>query len=137
MRGVIDNNVLVSAAILAGVPRQALDKLLLNGTVLVSIQVLEELAEVLDRKKFDRYLPRNDRLEFIHDIVEAAELITVTETINICRDPKDNMLLELAVSGGSDYLITGDADLLVLTPFRGVKIIGPREFLDVSFQTNP
>lgn len=93
MRGVIDNNVLVSAAILVGTSRRALDKLLLNGTILVSVPLLEELAEVLDRKKFDHYLPRNDRLDFIQYIVEAAELIRVTESISICRDPKDNMLL--------------------------------------------
>jgi putative PIN family toxin of toxin-antitoxin system len=128
MRGVADNNMLVSAAILDGVPRQALDKLLLNGTILVSISLLEELAEVLDRKKFDRYLPRKERLNFIRDLLEVAELVRITETINICRDPKDNMLLELAVSGGADCLITGDRDLLVLNPFRGVEIRSPKEF---------
>ncbi|MGI8670282.1 MAG: hypothetical protein ACR2J3_10640 [Aridibacter sp.] len=47
--GVFDNNVLVSAALLGGVPRQAFDKLLNNGTVLVSVSVLLELAEVLNR----------------------------------------------------------------------------------------
>ena len=130
MRGVADNNVLVSAAILDGVPRQALDKLLLNGTILFSIKALEELAEVLDRKKFDRYLPRKERLNFIRDLLEVAELVRITETINICRDPKDNMLLELTISGGADYLITGDSDLLVLNPFRGIAILTPREFLD-------
>jgi uncharacterized protein len=39
-------------------------------------------------------------------------------------------LLELAVSGNADFLVTGDKDLLVLNPFRGVEIVTPREFLD-------
>ncbi len=54
VRGVFDNNVLVSGALLAGVPRQAFDKLLDNGTVLISVPVLLELAEVLNREKFDK-----------------------------------------------------------------------------------
>lgn len=88
MRGVIDNNVLVSAAILVGTPRRALDKLLLNGTILVSVPVLEELAVVLDRKKFDRYLPRKERLDFIHDLLEVADVVRIGESIDVCPRPK-------------------------------------------------
>lgn len=54
LRGVFDNNVLVSAALLAGVPRKAFDKVLDTGVVLVSVPVLLELAEVLNRPKFDK-----------------------------------------------------------------------------------
>jgi hypothetical protein len=47
-------------------------------------------------------------------------MIVMSESITICRGPKDDKLLELAVSGAADLLVTGDKDLLVLNPFRGV-----------------
>ncbi len=129
-RGVFDNNVLVSAALLAGVPRQAFDKLLDNGTVLISVPVLLELAEVLNREKFDKYVTHDERMRFIVGFLKVAEMIETGETIAICRDPKDDKLLELAVGGNAGFLVTGDKDLLVLNPFRGVEIITPRDFLD-------
>ncbi len=130
MRGVFDNNVLVSAALLAGVPRQAFDKLLDNGTVLISVPVLLELAEVLNREKFDKYVTHDERMRFMVGFLKVAEMIETGETITVCRDPKDNKLLESAVSGKADFLVTGDKDLLILNPFRSVEIITPREFLD-------
>ena len=130
LRGVFDSNVLVSAALLAGVPRRAFDKLLDNGTVLVSFPVLLELADVLNRPKFDEYVTHDERMRFMVSFLKVAEMIEIDETITVCRDPKDDKLLELAVCGNADFLITGDKDLLILNPFRGVEIITPREFLD-------
>ena len=46
-----------------------------------------------------------------------------------CRDPKDDKFLELALNGRADLIITGDADLLVLNPWRGIEIVTPREYL--------
>lgn len=130
LRGVFDNNVLISAALLAGVPRKAFDKLLDNGTVLVSVPVLLELAEVLNREKFDKYVTHDERMRFMVSFLKVAEMIEIRYIIVVCRDPKDDKLLELAVSGDADFLVTGDKDLLVLNPFRGIEIITPREFLD-------
>lgn len=62
-------------------------------------------------------------------LVEASILVEVTENITICRDPTDNMVLELAVSGKADVIITGDSDLLHLHPFRGTAILNPKDFL--------
>lgn len=61
--------------------------------------------------------------------LKVAEMIETDETIAVCRDPKDDKLLELAVGGNADFLVTGDKDLLILNPFRGVEIITPRVFL--------
>lgn len=130
LRGVVDNNVLVSAALLAGIPRKAFDKLLDNGTVLVSVPVLLELADVLNREKFDKYVTHDERMRFMVGFLKVAEMIEIDETITVCRDPKDDKLLELAIGGNADFLVTGDKDLLVLNPFRGVEIITPREFLE-------
>jgi predicted nucleic acid-binding protein len=51
------------------------------------------------------------------------------EVITACRDPKDNKFLELAVSGQATHLISGDPDLLVLSPFRGIPIVTPQAFV--------
>lgn len=56
-------------------------------------------------------------------------MIEVTVAITDCRDVKDNKFLELAATGRADYIISGDQDLLVLNPFRGILILTPREFL--------
>ena len=130
MRGVFDNNVLVSAALLGGVPRKAFDKILDNGIVLVSVPVLLELADVLNREKFNKYVTHDERMRFMVSFLKVAELIEISETIIACRDPKDDKLLELAVCGNADFLVTGDKDLLVLNPFRRIEIITPREFLE-------
>lgn len=133
LRGVFDNNVLISVVLLAGVPREAFDRLLDIGTVLISFPVLLELADVLNREKFDKYVTHDERMRFMVSFLKVAEIIEISETIIACRDPKDDKLLGLVVSGNADFLITGDKDLLVLDPFRGVKIITPREFLDKVF----
>ncbi len=59
-------------------------------------------------------------------------IIEVDEIITECRDPKDNKYLELAVSGRADYLITGDQDLLILNPWRNLKIITAPEFFSLK-----
>ena len=130
IRVVFDNNVLVSAALLYGPPRRALDKVLDNGAVLISAAVLLELAEVLNRPKFDRYVTQDERMTFLVNFLKVAEMVEIHEEIQACRDPKDNKLLELAINGGANFLVTGDKDLLVLNPFRGVAILTPSGFLD-------
>ena len=59
----------------------------------------------------------------------TAELVTITEQIASCRDPHDDKFLELAVSGRADMIVSGDADLLALNPFRGIPIVTPAMFV--------
>jgi uncharacterized protein len=133
LRAVFDSNVLVSAALVGGLPRKAFDKILDNGTVLVSIRVLLELADVLNREKFDKYVTHDERMRFMVSFLKVAEMVEISEKIVACRDPKDDKLLELAVCGDATFLVTGDKDLLVLNPFRNVEIISPRDFYNWSF----
>jgi hypothetical protein len=58
--------------------------------------------------------------------------VEIEESINICRDPKDDKFLELAFSGKADFIVTGDQDLLVLNPFRNIEIITANVFLSRS-----
>jgi hypothetical protein len=62
-------------------------------------------------------------------LVRIEEFIEPKIEITECRDPKDNKFLELALAGNADCIVTGDKDLLVLNPFRGIKIISPSDFL--------
>lgn len=128
VRGVLDTNVLVSALLMGGAPRSALDTVLDNGVVLVSTATLLELADVLGRPKFDKYLTEDERMRFLVGLLKQAEMVEITETIESCRDQRDNKFLELAVCGSADVLISGDEDLLVLDPFRNVTIVTPQAF---------
>ena len=65
-------------------------------------------------------------------LVDAGTLVKVTESIAICRDPKDNMILELAVSGNAEVIVTGDDDLLAMNPFKDISILNPQSFLKNS-----
>ena len=51
--------------------------------------------------------------------------------ISVVRDSDDNMVLECALSGGADYIISGDQDLIILKEFHGIKLLSPREFLTI------
>lgn len=90
---------------------------------------LRELFDVIVRSKFDAYAPKDVRLEQVRLLAALAEPIRIAERIRLCRDPKDDMLLEIAANGRASHLVTGDADLLHLDPFRGVRIVTPSAFL--------
>lgn len=132
MRVVFDTNVLVSRLLAAkeSPPAQAV-RLVMEGTAvhLFSEATFQELGDVLSRPKFDSYLSREKRLHFLFEMRELSEFVTINRTFSICRDPRDNKFLDLAVCGNADYLITGDEDLLELHPFEGVSILSPASFL--------
>ncbi len=134
LRVVFDTNVVVSAILLPrSVPRQAFDQVQDQGKVLISVATVTELNEVLRRSRFDKYVREDQRLEFLAVLIREAELVDVTEVVTECRDPKDNKFLELAVSGKATCIISGDEDLLVLHPFRGIPLITPQAFLPRSW----
>ncbi len=132
MRVVFDTNVVVSALLFsASVPGRAFVRVLDRGTILISRSFVRELDDVLRRDKFDQYLSREERDRFLESLIRESELIEITESLHACRDPEDDRILELAVNGHAGFIITGDADLLALNPFRGVRIVAPAEFLHV------
>ena len=133
-RFVFDTNVIVSALLFNdSVPGQAFIRALNHGMILVSGALVGELSRVLGRDRFDRYVTREERDEFLESLIRESNLIEITEAVQVCRDPKDDQVLELAVNGNAAYILTGDADLLVLNPFRGVEIVTPAEFLKSPF----
>jgi putative PIN family toxin of toxin-antitoxin system len=130
VRVVVDTNVVVSGLLLPGsVSRRAFNAARTRGVVLVSIATLEELDDVLCRRKFDEYVDEEQRLDFLAAYIREAEHVVVTESVRECRDPSDDKILELAASGNATHVISGDDDLLVLSPFRGILIQTPADFL--------
>ena len=130
MRCVFDTNTVVSALLFEeGNPGLALKAALEHGDLLLSLEVAEEMAEVLRRSKFDEYVRRETREEFLWALVRDAIFVEVDEQIHECRDPDDDKFLELAVTGEATHIVTGDRDLLVMHPFRGISIVSPRDFL--------
>lgn len=131
-RFVFDTNALISGLLFkSSKPGQAFQYALKSGDILLSPQTLAELSEVLSRKKFDRYVTSVEREEFLEALIERAILVEPIETVTVCRDPKDDKFLELALNGKASFIITGDEDLLELNPFSGVRIVKPDEFLQV------
>ena len=130
---VFDTNVIISALLFNdSVPGRAFSLALNHGRILVSGALVGELSRVLGRDRFDRYVTREERDEFLGSLIRESELIEITEAVQVCRDPKDDQVLELAVNGNATCIVTGDADLLALNPFRDVEIVTPAEFLKLT-----
>jgi putative PIN family toxin of toxin-antitoxin system len=133
-RLVLDTNTLVSRMLLpAGVAGRAVDKALAEGILLASEATLTELSEVLSRPKFDRYVSIAERRQFLLLLGGIVRVIPIRQRVRICRDPKDDMLLDVAINGEAQYLMTGDRDLLALdADFRqshGFAILAPADYL--------
>lgn len=133
LRTVVDTNTLVSALCFPGsVPRRAVDRANEDGYFLFSADTFREAQQVLERDRFDRYLTRDERRRFLHALAKKALFVEVTERIQASRDPKDDKFLELAVAAEAHVIVTGDRDLLVLSPFRGIPILEPAAFLQAE-----
>ena len=98
----------------------------------MSLEIVEELYDVLGRPAFDRYIDEEDRIQFLTLLIKEATFVEIEEHIAECRDPRDDKFLELAVNGKADFIVSGDEDLQVLNPFRKIKIVSPREFLEAD-----
>ncbi|MDO9300156.1 MAG: putative toxin-antitoxin system toxin component, PIN family [Anaerolineales bacterium] len=132
-RFVFDTNVIVSALLFKkSVVRESLDKARTAGIILLSLDVIEELHNVLSRPAFDRYIEEEDRLKFLALLIKEAAIVEIAERLRECRDPKDDKFLELSVNGNASLIVSGDKDLQVLHPFRNIPILSPREFLDTD-----
>ena len=118
MNVVVDTNVLVSGIFWAGKPRQLLELWVDNLIRLIATpQIVTEYIKVIERlQKYDAELAQQWK-EFI---VGNIEIINSNIDVTICRDKKDNMFLECALSCGSEYIISGDDDLLCLKEFEKV-----------------
>ena len=114
-RFVFDTNVLISALMFShSKPRLAWNEARSTGVILASHDTLQELGSVLRRPKLAAHVSLSESMVFLTELALVVELVRVTERVELCRDPRDDKFLELALAGGAGFLLTGDADLLAL-----------------------
>jgi uncharacterized protein len=127
---VFDASTIVSAALKAdSIPERALLQAEGVDVLAMSAAVDAEIAEVLGRPKFARGIPVARREAFLKILREAAIWFDPEVRIANCRDPKDDKYLELALAAGAEIIVSSDDDLLVLHPWRHVRIVRPAEYL--------
>jgi uncharacterized protein len=125
-RVIVDTNVLISRLLIPhSVAGRAVSRLIKITRLLVSEDTLAELAQTIARDKFNPYASLEDRQEFFRLYARLAEWVPISSTVRVCRDPKDDKFLELAMDGQAQMLVTGDKDLLGLSPYRGIEILTP------------
>jgi uncharacterized protein len=131
LRVVLDTNVLVSAIISDGKPRDLLRRGIANRfSIVTSDLILKELVHVLSRPKFKMSKEEIDRI--ILALTRSAEVVSVKSKLEAVKeDPKDDMIIETAYDGSADMIVTGDNHLLTLQDFRGIRIVTVRNMLEL------
>jgi putative PIN family toxin of toxin-antitoxin system len=126
---VYDSGVWISALHFHGTPRKALDSAVGRATIALCNPILDEIYKALQGKFRWR---AEDVDQAIADFKKETKFFPITGRIRgICRDPNDDMVLECAVLAKADFIISGDKDLLSLGSYEGIRILTPREFLDL------
>jgi putative PIN family toxin of toxin-antitoxin system len=127
---VFDASSLVGAILKSGaIPERALLLARTHETFCMSPAVETEIREVFSRPKFRKYLA-SGRAARIPDLLSVAAIsVSPTEAVNDCRDAKDNKYLELALAANAATVVSSDNDLLVLDPWRGIRIVTPAEYV--------
>lgn len=129
-RIVVDTNVYISRLIRPeSVPGRALAQVWERDRALISHAAWLGLGIAVRRAKFARYIQASAIEPYLHYVWLVAEAVEIQSSIRVCRDPRDDKFLELAVDGRAGVIITGDNDLLALHPFQGIQILTPADFL--------
>lgn len=133
MRAVIDTGVFVSALIRKQGTTGDVLRALRDGrfTVIYTTDIVVEIIDVLGRASFRTkyHIEPDDITALVNLIRLRGDLVTPARKISICRDPKDDKFIEAATATETDCIVSGDADLLALTPFEEIPILRPAEFL--------
>ena len=132
MRVVLDVNILVSALIKSGKPRQLLFKIAEKKIQLVlSRGILEEFLEVTEHPKVKRYVDENDVVAFLRVLGNIATVVKARSKFEVVEeDPDDDVVLRTAYDAKAEYLVSGDRHLLLLEEFRKIKIVTVNQMLD-------
>jgi hypothetical protein len=99
-------------------------------TLIFSKELIQEFLTVATRPKFQKYFTDQDIQKLLRSFDNFAKIIETTSNIEICRDFKDNFLLNLAIDSKADFLVTGDNDLLELKRIEKTKILTIRELTE-------
>jgi uncharacterized protein len=128
VRVVLDTNVFVAAVVADGLCRDLVRVRVLPHTIITSEPLLRELRTTLRNK----FAAGPDELPLLSQLNEEAEIIRPARLREqVCRDKGDDVVLATALAGKAYVIVTGDDDLLVLKEFRRVRILSPRQFLEL------
>ena len=130
VRVVVDTNVLVSAFLHEGRPRQLILGLLENHTVILSRLLLAELADVLSR---DKFAVDNSQVErFLSSLIQTSKIVPDHNKFTVVlEDTDDDVVLNAAYTSHADFIVTGDKHLLILKKFKKTKILTVNEMLEI------
>lgn len=125
---IFDTNIWIS--FLIGKRLHLISQYVANGQIriITTNQLLEEIKQVTAREKLRKYFPQDSVIQLITLLETIATNVEVQPKNFICRDPKDNFLLDLIECSKADFLVTGDKDLLEHNPFKKAQIINPNDF---------
>jgi putative PIN family toxin of toxin-antitoxin system len=129
-RVVLDTNILVSALGWRGAPHQIVRSCLDHRhELLLSPDLLEEVERVLHYPKFS--FSSAEITDYLALLMEAAEMVSPDFRLAVIEaDPTDDRILECALAGGAEVIVSGDGHILSLKNFEGIPILRPQEFLD-------
>jgi uncharacterized protein len=132
MKVVLDTNVLVSALIKAGKPRDLFNKLLKDRQLVLSRAILEEFLDVIEDPKIAKYTNKKDVTVFLNTIKKAARIVQVKSKFKVVEeDPDDDTIIQAAYDSKADYIISGDRHLLALKQFKRIRILTVDEMLNI------
>ncbi len=128
MKLVFDSNIFISAFVIPGSKAEKAVLRIIEGydTLLISREIIKEVLEVLSTKFY------RDREAISHAAVylsDIAQVINPTKRIRIFKDDPDNRILECALFGKADAIVTGDKEMLKLREYKGIEIISLKEYL--------
>ncbi len=130
LTAVFDTNILFSATGWRGNPFQCVERARAGEfPVFACPELMEELAEKLETRL---HFSAVEVAETLADYLGFLQVIQIPKALAaVCRDPDDNMVLECALVGHAQYIVSGDKDLLELKEFRGIRIVRAAEFLSL------
>ena len=136
IRAVLDANVYVSAAVRPeGPPGQIIDRFLRGGAfeIVMSQAIVEEVLRALTYPKVRKYIrPGLDPELWFEDIIVLSRLVVGDPEFQGARkDPDDDNFISAAIEGRAAFVVAGDADLLDLKEYEGIRIVSPRVFFDL------
>jgi putative PIN family toxin of toxin-antitoxin system len=131
MKIVIDSNVFISSFFWGGHPREVFERII-NGLdeLYITDEIIKEISSVMNSSKFDTNI---NEIEDYIKIIEKYSKKIISKNIpeSISRDKDDDKILQCGLDGNVDFIVTGDKDLLVLREYKTMKIIKPKDYLEI------
>ncbi len=127
MTVVLDSNVWISALHFRGSPLAVLRNVYAWDRIAYCAEIKTEVQKTLVNRL--RWTPRNALIAMEQYLDLAVEIPITGAVSGVCRDPKDDMILECAFSSQAELIVTGDKDLLVLEDYSGIRILTAHDYL--------